>query len=238
MSVTPNHHETIKFLETFRPGGPWVLTAIHVDRRIETATFTDSEAALEWLVRYNDRNHYFMANPATRKLNKKGKKTDIKEMTHLHVDLDPRAGHDLEDERRLILSKLENPPGGLPKPSCVVFSGGGYQAYWFLEEPVPVCGDEIAAEEAARYNKQLQLLFGGTADSTHNVDRITRLPGTINWPDENKKKKGREVSLAQVVCLHPELKYPISTFTRRWCPRPLATAIRRTRRWTPPTCGD
>ena len=71
----------------------------------------------------------------------------------------------------------------------VVFSGGGYQAFWKLETPISINGDLGRAEDAKRYNQQLELLFGG--DNCHNVDRIMRLPGTVNVPDERKRTKGR-----------------------------------------------
>ena len=43
-------------------------------------------------------------------------------------------------------------------------------------EPIPIDGVLAAAEDAARYNKQLELIYG--ADNCHNIDRILRLPGT------------------------------------------------------------
>ena len=55
---------------------------------------------------------------------------------------------------------------------------------------MPIDGKEAQYEDAKLYNVQLELLFGG--DNCHNVDRILRLPGTINIPDAKKLKKGRK----------------------------------------------
>ena len=70
------------------------------------------------------------------------------------------------------------------------------------------------AEEARRYNQQLEIVFGG--DSCSNIDRIMRLPFTINTPDEKKRRKRRKrrkPALATLVRANMELRYPIERFT-------------------------
>ena len=129
----------------------------------------------------------------------------------LHVDIDPRAGEDLEAERARALGLLTtNLPAGVPAPTVIVFSGGGYQGFWRLEEPIPINGDLAQAEDAKRYNQRLETLFG--ADQCHNIDRIMRLPGTVNVPDERKAKKGRVPMLAHVVPMGDWPSYPLSRF--------------------------
>lgn len=59
-------------------------------------------------------------------------------------------------------------------------------------------------------NKGLEMIFG--ADFCHNADRIGRLPGTINYPDAGKIKKGRKSSRAKVVFFRRENIYPSSAF--------------------------
>ncbi len=192
-----------------------MLTAIAVDRKdIETATFKANEAAhaQAWVAERNDKkNLYFMVNAPTGILKSKAKREDVEAVTWLHVDIDPRAGEDLKAEQARALKLLKNPPSGVPKPTVVVFSGGGYQGFWKLEEPIHIGGQLEAAENAKLYNVQLELVFG--ADQCHNVDRIMRLPGTINIPDEKKRRKGRTVKLARVVSWHDERLYPLSQFT-------------------------
>lgn len=204
------------FLQDWRPDGPWVLTTIAVDKKlILTTTFTGAESAemCAWITRQGDakRNVYFHVNTAMRKLEKKAERTDIASVDWLHVDVDPDPGEDLDDERRRILALIQKHTG-LPAPSCIVFSGGGYQAYWRLREPIKTNGDLAAAEDAARFNLQIELMLG--ADSCHDVSRIMRLPGTVNWPNEKKRKRGQVPTLAAVMLWKPERVYNLSEFTK------------------------
>lgn len=216
MTVKPNTPAALEFLRRYEPDGPWVLTAIQPDRKaISTRTFHvgEEDAMGRWIADYNgDRNIYFHVNPVIRDVIKKAEREDIKSVSWLHVDIDPRAGEDIEAERRRALGLLTtNLPKGVPPPTVVIFSGGGYQGFWKLEIPIPVNGDLALAEDAKRYNQQLELLFG--ADNVHNIDRIMRLPGTINLPDARKLKKGRRPALAELVEFDESRVYPISRFT-------------------------
>ena len=44
----------------------------------------------------------------------------------------------------------------------------------------------------------------GSDEATHNIDRILRLPGTVNYPNKKKRVKGRVPTLAYVVEAHWE----------------------------------
>lgn len=196
-----------------RWGAPWVLVAIAVDQKqITTATFHVEEAAAKWLRTHENQNLYFHVNPVLRDLDKKAERTDIAALAWLHVDIDPRAGEDIAQEQARAHEMLRRPPGGLPLPTVTIFSGGGYQGFWKLREPVPINGSLEAAEDAKRYNLQLELLFG--ADQCHNVDRIMRLPGTVNWPNAKKRKKGRVPAQACLVEWAEDRVYDISAFTK------------------------
>lgn len=194
-----NNDESVEFLRRLYPEGPWVLTSVQLDRKgIETRTFRpDTEAAMrDWLTRYGGvRNIYFSLNPPLRDMNKKADREEIKCVAYLHVDVDPRAGEDIPAEQERIRALFEERlPKGVPAPTAVIFSGGGYQGLWALTDPIPIDGNLEKAEDAKRYNQQLELLFGG--DNCHNIDRILRLPGTVNLPDAKKIKKGRTPALA------------------------------------------
>lgn len=207
-----NHWASVDFLERWRLGGPWVLTAIRPDRKaIDTRTFADPTKVLVWLETHQDRNIYFSVNPLLREVQKKAEREDVAEVAWLHVDIDPRVGEDpaSEQERALRLLTEGSLPEGVPEPTVVIFSGGGYQGFWRLQIPIPVNGDLSVAESAADYNRQLEYLFGG--DHCHNIDRIMRLPGTVNWPDAKKQKKGRRPVQAQLVWF-TSTSYPLSAF--------------------------
>ncbi len=180
---------------------------------IETRSFTERQPCGKWVEEHNgERNIYFHVNPTTRPLEKKADREDIAALGWLHVDIDPRPREDIQEERARALGLLtDNLPEGVPPPTVVVFSGGGYQGFWKLSEPFPIDGDLERAEEAKLWNMQLELLFG--ADNCHNVDRIMRLPGTINVPDKKKIEKGRTRMLAELISFS-DISYPLSDFAK------------------------
>lgn len=203
--------QAVRFLEWLRPGGPWVLTAIPPEGgRTNTQTLSDAESVRAWVERFSGKqNCYFMVNPARGTLSSKAKKEDVEELAMLHVDVDPRRGEDLKKEQERVLKVLED---FSPSPSAIIFSGGGYQSFWRLAEgeTLYVGGDANRIADGEAYNRQLELVLGG--DRCGNIDRIMRLPGTINLPDEKKREKGRVEALATIVELN-ELEYSLADFT-------------------------
>ncbi len=83
-----------------------------------------------------------------------------------------------------------------PRPSVVVDSGGGFQCFWLLLSRLPRRRMDRHPEVEAR-NIAIGVAMG--ADACHNIDRIMRLPGTVNVPGEKKRAKGRTPRLARVV---------------------------------------
>lgn len=210
--VLPNTAEALAFLNRWCPHGPWVLTSIIPDGVTTTKTFAlDSvEAMGQWIEeRQGKQNLYFHVNPTRRPLDVKASKEDIARLCWLHVDIDPRPGEDHEEERARALKLLQE---FTPAPTIIIDSGGGYQGFWelFPDAKLEINGDIARAEELEAYNIQLEKLFG--ADHCHNVDRIMRIPGTINVPNAKKCKKGRVPVLARLVKSSHEI-YPITAFT-------------------------
>lgn len=215
--LQPDYAASWDFLQRFHPGRLIVVTGISLDKKsIPTETFGPDDRArfLKWVVACAaiPANIYFSVGEPLKPVTKKMERADILAVHYLHVDVDPRAGEDHAAERERILSMLRNPPGGLPAPTLIVFSGGGYQAYWRLTEPLPVNGDEATAEDLKRYNLQIERVLGG--DNCHDISRIMRIPGTVNVPDAKKEKKGRVAALAEVVEWHDDRAYPIGQFVK------------------------
>jgi len=206
----------VDFLRKFYPNGMWVLTAIMPDStptKIHTRTFTPDRVDLleDWLNVVNGtQNVYFHVNQPIRSLSKKALRGDIKSVNYFHVDIDPEPGKDIAEEQERALNLLKNPPSDVPKPSCIVFSGGGYQGFWKLDEPIHIGGDMIKAEDVKRFNMQLESVF--SADNCHNIDRIMRLPGTTNIPDKKKRAKGRLSTQATLVEWHEDRVYDVEEF--------------------------
>jgi len=219
--MQPNYEETFTFLKKHSPKNHWVLVGISPeDRSIVGASFdvNQQKETIHWLETRNQQqrlNVYFCVNPTIKPIMKKPKRTDIARVTHLHLDLDPAPMPNdfegtkeawIDDEQQRIYGVLTS---ARPEPTTVLFSGGGYQAFWKLEIPIEIDGDVEAAEEARLYNMGLEQRYGG--DQCHNIDRVMRLPGTINWPDAKKRKKGREPCLSSIIW-HNDNVYELSQF--------------------------
>jgi P4 family phage/plasmid primase-like protien len=207
----------IAFLKAMHPSTPWVLTVLDPEQVENSITETfgpETEVDLRTFVEEwnGKRGLYFSTNPLRTRMRKKAKATDVAALAYLHVDIDPRKGEDIKAERARILSLLtDDLPAGIPKPTAIVFSGGGYQAFWKLETPLELDGSQKAADKAKLWNLGLKLKFAG-ADSCHNIDRIMRLPGTINVPNKKKREKGRVPTLATLVEADWSRVYPLSDF--------------------------
>jgi hypothetical protein len=199
------------FLQHFAPDTPWVLTAIDPEatkKPTETQVFLASSGAdrvkqaTAWIERFQGRwGIYFTVNRVSdawlSREPKKTSKTDIGWLGAIHVDADPRDGHDLAEEQTRIRELLL---AHQPAFDVIVFSGAGFQAYYLLKEPVAV--DD--PDKAAALNKKLEQCLGG--DHCHDISRIMRLPGTVNMPNELKRRKGRVPALAALVVVPGDWK--------------------------------
>ncbi len=171
------------FHAKWRASGPWQVSAI--GKQIEARTFTDLDELLKWLEARKRLNIYFSPNKVRGLLNRKASKGDIESSDWYWVDIDARAGHPLDRELKRIREALEN---FAPRPTCVIFSGGGYQAFWRRKLSLIIADNY---EQAERINNLLIERLGGDP-GTGNVDRIMRHPGTINWPTPQKLAKHPE----------------------------------------------
>lgn len=139
------------------------------------------------------RNMYWLPNAEF--LSGKRAKANLSAARFLHVDLDCKDYPGPPDEQSgtiigLLLDSKERPKG-VPAPSAVWFTGGGYQAVWRLGEP-------IDTERAGELNRALLAALQG-GPGTHDPSRLLRLPHTVNWLNDKKRKAGREPKLAFVM---------------------------------------
>jgi len=161
-----------------------------IDKLSDAGVFIERHAVL-------NHNLYWTPNAVGGVVNKKPLKTDISAMRYVHVDID--------DPSEAALAKLR---AYVPAPTMIVFSGGGYNVYWRLAEPIHVNGN-IAKLEAL--NKRVIADLGGDI-GTGNLDRILRLPGTTNYPTKAKIKRGRVPVEANLIEHHPERAYSPDDF--------------------------
>ena len=132
--------------------------------------------------------------------------------TGLHVDVDPRANEEFDSERARAEKVLRLYD---PQPTVIIDSGGGFQGFWKFDGELDLPGepdDEARHLLVEERNLKIEATLQG--DSCHNIDRIMRLPGTVNWPGEKKRKKGRKPALARVVFEDWSLTYTLADFER------------------------
>ena len=203
---------SIEFLKAIRRNGPWVLTAVIPDGMTTTMTFnaTDVEAVRDFIETCNvKQNIYYTGNPCGRPT-KKPAKVDMTGAVFLHTDDDPRAGETPEAAKVRITAAYDDYD---PPPSIVVDSGNGLQALWLLDEEYRFDAEinkDIAEIETR--NRALAAALG-TQPGTHNVDRLLRLPGTINHPNAAKRHKGRTACQSRIVRI-TDARYPLARFPK------------------------
>jgi len=149
----------------------FTLTAIHPDGKHPTPSrhvrLDDAAALQDALTRLDAANAmgwgaYFAVGLRRRGLTrwKRGGAADVVALPALFVDVD--------DPSSEALARLQ---GAQPSPSCIVSSGGGYHAYWWLDEPT-------ADLETARR------LLRGLATALHgdplSVAQSLRVPSSQN----------------------------------------------------------
>jgi hypothetical protein len=173
------------------------LSAIHPDRQHAVPSrhirLDDSDAlaiALDKLLASNELGWGAFVAVGLRKRDlgrwRRGGIADVVALPALYVDIDAPA-----HEALLRLAQYE------PAPSCILHSGGGVHAYWWLDTPTT----ELAT--AARVLGHLRQRYGGDALS---VSQSMRLVGSLNTKPE------RANAPCYLHSLH-ETAYSLSLFT-------------------------
>ena len=198
--LAPDPDASLEFLKVLRPAGAWVLTAIVPDGPTTTRTFEASDEAgvRKFIVSHNaTENVYFTGNLCGR-VKKKPAKADMTGAIFLHTDDDPREGETPDEAKARILAAYDAHD---PPPSIIIDSGNGLQGFWLFQEDYQLPEIEDVEERVAEIelrNKALAKALG-TTPGTHNIERLLRLPGTVNHPNKAKLKKGRVACMARVV---------------------------------------
>lgn len=178
--------EAVEFLRRFHPGGPWAVSAICPDTgRIENRCFTrpQAEHMRRWLAeRVESRNLYFSVGRPDHVCDTRLSESDVAFVDWLHADIDPGDGRDLERIR----ADVDEWHYDLPKPTVVLCSGNGLQVFWRLADTFRPDGDPSPVKDR---NRHVANALGG--DSTPDLGRLMRLPGTRNLPNEKKRRLGR-----------------------------------------------
>lgn len=210
--MSGNLDSVLSFLDKWYGEAPRMLCSIVPDAALDFKCLWPQQQAetRDWLRRASAKgcNLYYSINQPGWALDKKAEKKDIRTVRALHVDIDPDKKSDETPEdckaRALKMLAAYDPP-----PSVLIDSGNGIQALWLLEEPITLDGTEDGWRRVEAYNLALSKAFD--ADHCWNIDRIFRLPGTINVPNAKKKAKGR-IERPALLLESTWEKYPLTRF--------------------------
>lgn len=173
--------QAVTFLTSFHPNRDLHCVGIAPDGSVvaKSAGPEQIDGLAAWINAQQGRyNIYFTVNGLRPSFNGgKAKKADVVIAYALHVDIDS-----LDGLERLLSFPI--------RPSAIVFSGGGYQAFWMLAEPTT----DLALVE--QLNAALAKALGG--DKCQNIDRVMRVAGTVNLPNKKKREAGRVPVMARV----------------------------------------
>ena len=165
------------------------LTAIVPDGLTSAWDFgADTTSAIKWALEQNGegKNVYFSVNRIRPGVNKKPAKPDIVAVRFAHVDIDPPKDNISWEPQHAYKSLINSPA----PPAFINWSGNGWQAFWRIE-------DGVKPGEIEEINSGIIAQFGGDR-GTHDVSRLLRVPGTVNWPSKKKMELGRTPQLAKI----------------------------------------
>jgi len=134
------------------------------------------------------------------------------------IDFKDKKNPQIEPLLGFVNGKLVGPT----RPSSVISTGGGFHLIYVLSQIVnvelfrPAVNDDqerhnkqVVADRSAisKLAKDFELLLGKLVppslpikiDSMSNVDRVMRLPGTVNHPNAEKRARGQVESLAHIL---------------------------------------
>lgn len=192
----PDPGEIHAFLRALLAGRTAGVTLVAIAPSCRTAPrFVDMagvSAACHWVYEKNRAgwNLYWTPAETAQPVHKKPRKEDVARVSWLWVDVDPSAttADELAIERAAIEDRLR-----AADPDLLIDSGRGMWAFWRL---LSALEGESGLARAEQVNRALAAALGGDA-SAWNVDRLARLPGTVNWPNKLKVAKGAQPRLAR-----------------------------------------
>lgn len=191
-TVTTDARATERFLDTLYGRGPDGYLGIWSAKDRQTRWFQASDTATIARIATNlAKTHDVFFNvglqPHRLEAHQRGKSATVYAIPGLYIDVDIQSGAhkqaNLPSSRDAALALLDTYP---LKPSVIVDTGHGIHAYLLFNEPYVIENDDDRkrAESAVRrYQQTVQATAvkrGWLIDSTHDLSRMLRLPGTVN----------------------------------------------------------
>ena len=189
-----NTKKALTFLKYFREKGYHNIVAIDpISQIISGITRPNGHPDIESFIERNNgwRNLYYSVNePKSNAPDGKLNKEHIAKINGVWLDADPKKGLPIDTEReRLGKFSTELKTGENP-PTYIIDSGNGVQAFWLLESPMDTTPENVSHAESL--SRGLAETY--STDFVQNIDRIMRLPYTVNIPTKLKSDRGRTIS--------------------------------------------
>ncbi|MGE4351137.1 MAG: AAA family ATPase [Bdellovibrionales bacterium] len=195
----PDSKKAINFLRYYRRNGIHNLVAIDpITKKVEGITRPSGSQDLTLFIEKHNgkRNLYFSVNePHKDAPNDKLPKNHIAKINAVYLDADPRKDLPFERERERLAKFATELKTCANPPTYIVDSGGGIQAFWLFDKPLNATKENIIKAESLSRGLAEQY----ATDHVQNIDRIMRIPFTVNIPDERKIKAGRARATARII---------------------------------------
>lgn len=177
--------------KVFNGKRPDEFILIWTKKGIETKSFwfRDSTQAEKTARLFQDGNVYFGvgASPADLGPYNRCEADNISSIFGVWIDIDVAGPGHKKSNLPITLAEARDLLAEVPlQPTFVIQSGHGLQAYWLFTEPVVISNNTertAIAELTKKWNSHFESLaqaHGWTMDSTFDLARLMRLPGTFN----------------------------------------------------------
>lgn len=191
--------KAVNFLKRFRPNGQHNIVAIDpISDDITGITRPIGSDEIARFIEQNNgkRNLYFSVNePSSNAPDAKLSKSHIAKINAVFLDADPKKDLPFEREKERLAKFATELKTSANPPTYIVDSGGGIQAFWLYATPIDATKENVAKAESL----SLGLADQYGTDHVQNVDRIMRIPFTVNVPTEKKRKLGRTTTTAKII---------------------------------------
>lgn len=232
LKTGPDMDVALKFLRKLRPGRavhnlvarkPDTFITLGDGRTIPdikgiTLDARDEEGIRDFIRRHTARGcdlYYSVNEVSPHTGHKKASADTIVRLHGVYIDVDPRKAAEGENpaevfaqERWRLLAMAKSLAGDLvAPPTYIVDSGSGIQAVWLVDKPVDKTELLEARFRAHCYGAYTLHREAGADSTVYNIDRILRLPGTVNFQSEKKRKQGRQEAPTRLLSWTGE-RYP------------------------------
>ena len=179
--------EFMQRLKSITDDGVFIITSFALTgETVDHGAWIEAKAKASGARPYNDgdaiatdANVYYTINPRTRFNGRgQGDKGDIAQVIAFYADVDVgRVGHKKPSTYDTTAEALQAIDAFPLEPSITVDTGHGVQALWLFKEAVEL-SESFTVTDYEAINRGIQTLIG--ADTTADIGRIFRLPGSLN----------------------------------------------------------